>query len=609
MLDPETRHLLTDALRPPDGHRVDVAVATTYTLNLDSLLLAPLAMAAYAHTSENVESVSALALLESVRRYAAKTTVFVQAGGIHVPSQYRRLSAFAEDCVVEVIPPTDHVFHPKVWAVRFVTPEGGYSHRFVCLSRNLTMDRSWDTVLILDENPDATNLVDAASLGEFIRELLTMANPARALKSDRANRIVSLADTISLAKFEAPNPFTRGEIHVFGSSSGSSWPLPARADSLVVISPFLDASTVARLPVTGSSMLVSRDVAFDRIGAGSLTGVESTHVLQPGSDSPDDPDGADGMGESGTPGRPGEVPKGLHAKVFAWDTGKTGHVLTGSANCTGAAFGGNVELSVLLEGPKSLVGAGVLLDAKSGLKRVLQPYSPKNQEPLDDSAFALEREIEKHHGELALCGLILRVGAADAKYLLSLSLRHPVAPLGDTTIRPIAVSKFRALPLDGLRPSWTDLGLIALSPYVVVETCLSRDGVDVTRSCVLQAELLGAPDDLNDQLFREILARGEDILRYLALLLGDPSLDSLIAAFMEGQTEGSANSIGARGFDDLILLEPLVRAAARSDGALDRVNDELEALKDNKGQLPQLSSEFFDLWRVVWEARKVPDGG
>jgi hypothetical protein len=30
MLAPETRTLLTDGLRPPDGFRVDVAVATTY---------------------------------------------------------------------------------------------------------------------------------------------------------------------------------------------------------------------------------------------------------------------------------------------------------------------------------------------------------------------------------------------------------------------------------------------------------------------------------------------------------------------------------------------------------------------------------------------------
>lgn len=37
MLHPDTAVLLTDALRPPAGYRVDQAVATTYTLNLTAI--------------------------------------------------------------------------------------------------------------------------------------------------------------------------------------------------------------------------------------------------------------------------------------------------------------------------------------------------------------------------------------------------------------------------------------------------------------------------------------------------------------------------------------------------------------------------------------------
>lgn len=66
MLEPETRHLLTDALRPADGFGIDIAVATTYTLDLMSLLLAPMAMAAYDQdSSEGMDGVNALALLEA----------------------------------------------------------------------------------------------------------------------------------------------------------------------------------------------------------------------------------------------------------------------------------------------------------------------------------------------------------------------------------------------------------------------------------------------------------------------------------------------------------------------------------------------------------------
>src|SRR5699024_11233771 len=45
MLQPDTSVLLTDALRPPPGHEVDVAVTTTYSLNLTAMLIAPMTFA------------------------------------------------------------------------------------------------------------------------------------------------------------------------------------------------------------------------------------------------------------------------------------------------------------------------------------------------------------------------------------------------------------------------------------------------------------------------------------------------------------------------------------------------------------------------------------
>ena len=45
MLDPDDRHLLVDALKPPPGMVLDVAVGTTFTLDLQALLLAPVSFA------------------------------------------------------------------------------------------------------------------------------------------------------------------------------------------------------------------------------------------------------------------------------------------------------------------------------------------------------------------------------------------------------------------------------------------------------------------------------------------------------------------------------------------------------------------------------------
>src|SRR5690625_702410 len=156
MLHPDTTVLLTDALRPPPGHQVDQAVATTYSLNLTAMLIAPMTFTlAGVDDADELASADPVRLLDAVERHVEHTTVFVQAGGIHAPATHSRIHAFLEDSIHEVLPTKEgHLFHPKLWAVRYIdTTTEQYFHRVVISSRNLTLDISWDTVLVLDEDP------------------------------------------------------------------------------------------------------------------------------------------------------------------------------------------------------------------------------------------------------------------------------------------------------------------------------------------------------------------------------------------------------------------------------------------------------------------------
>src|SRR5699024_2555915 len=95
-LTPETRVLLTHALRPPAGHHVATAVGTTYSLDLTALLLAPMSFALF-NQYDLDEHVDPLQLLDAVQQYSEHTTVFCLAGGIHDPSQYRTILTFTEN--------------------------------------------------------------------------------------------------------------------------------------------------------------------------------------------------------------------------------------------------------------------------------------------------------------------------------------------------------------------------------------------------------------------------------------------------------------------------------------------------------------------------------
>lgn len=603
MLDPGNRHLLTDALRPPSGFSVDAALATTYTVDLHTVLLAPLAMAAYDHAETTVDAATPVALLESVRRHAGHTTVLCQAGGIHVPASYPRLSAFAEGMVGEVAPPPGRTFHPKIWLLRFSAPDGDRLHRFVCLSRNLTGDRSWDTVLVCDEDPEAAYVLDGAPIAGWVTDVLS--NLTRPLTPERRGIIDELCTGIAAARLAVPEPFTEARALPMGFATDTGWPLPASADAWAVISPFLETSALRRLPESsGRRVLLSRPEAFERVGRAAIAGAE-TLVLHALADLTG-PDEADGEPTQHLQRR-GSVPQGLHAKVFVWDEGDTSRVLTGSANCTGAAFGGNVEMSVLMSGPTAECGVDALLgDEDSGLLRITQPHSITASDPVVDPTEAIERAIEEWHVALAASRPVLHVSPAGEEFDLRLEFTLPVDPHGlapRTVVKPVASAHAPRRPILEAA-AWSGISLLGLSPYLLVHTATEVEGAEVERACVVICALQGAPEDRQRRLLRELLASQRDVLRYLMLLLGDLGTADLLEQLARGD-ETSADDSRRRsfglGFDDLVLLEPLLRAAARGDDSLERAHRLLDDLRDDDGELPQLDAEFQQLWQVIYE--------
>src|SRR3954469_23705717 len=137
MLEPHGRSLLFDILKPPEDHTLDVAIATTYTLDLLALLTAPVAFSLFDVDDHNeLLNQDSLTLLESLRRYADKLTVFCHAGQIGLPkAQFPQLE-FLEQSIVQCVPRSGAgAFHPKIWLLRFTGPDGRVTYRLVCLTR------------------------------------------------------------------------------------------------------------------------------------------------------------------------------------------------------------------------------------------------------------------------------------------------------------------------------------------------------------------------------------------------------------------------------------------------------------------------------------------
>ena len=133
MLDPNSRSLLVDSLRPPPGYVFSAGLATTYSLDLTTLLSVPLHLALRSSDDRNAMLQDGVALLEALRRTTDKLAIFCQQGRISAPNLPHVLYGLLEASVIQVRAPQGGVFHPKLWVLRFNRP-GNTDDRFCACS-------------------------------------------------------------------------------------------------------------------------------------------------------------------------------------------------------------------------------------------------------------------------------------------------------------------------------------------------------------------------------------------------------------------------------------------------------------------------------------------
>ena len=235
MLGTRERTLLLDSLRPPSGYRLRRAVGTSFTLDLMALLTAPLAFTFFdAHDDDGAPVADPVALLEALRRHAEKVTLFCQAGMIGVPRPDQPLLAFLEASVIAVQPPhKGGIFHPKLWVLNFQPEEGPAIYRVLCLSRNLTFARTWDTCLRLQGRLSKREggFPRNEPLADLLSALPKLESP-RPVTAELREDLERMAYEIRRVDFKTPRPFKDFRIHNFGLGQRGGWPFPKGGRSL-----------------------------------------------------------------------------------------------------------------------------------------------------------------------------------------------------------------------------------------------------------------------------------------------------------------------------------------------------------------------------------------
>ena len=228
MLAPDDRRLLLDALVPPDGYQLTDGIVTTYSLELDALLLAPSHLVGGASTREDGQPPEErIGLLGALRRASARLSVFFQDGRIGEPSRPHPIYSLLEGIVVPARAKNGGEFHPKVWLLRFRSEQQDVplQMRLLVLSRNLTFDRCWDVSLALDGAVMGRAQAVNRPLSEFISELPLRASHAIA---DRHRlRAERLAQEVRFVDWELPDGYDELKFHALGITEEARRWLPA----------------------------------------------------------------------------------------------------------------------------------------------------------------------------------------------------------------------------------------------------------------------------------------------------------------------------------------------------------------------------------------------
>ncbi len=573
-------------LIPPEGCELTQAVATTYSVDLDTLLSIPVALF-YAQTLEGQLQGKDVELIRAIQQTADMLTIYHQKGQVKVPHSAREIYAYFEGALAPILPDGPFAsFHPKTWVLRYRHKESAddVTYRLIVLSRNLTFDRCWDVAAYLEGKPEA----EALSWNRPLVDFHSWLDQHRPLPNGQR-----FLGELSRVNFAIPECFDDYSFHPVGIPGYESNPVAKRrAERLLCLSPFLHKQAIDTLlgNVDEWLAILSRRTELERLSPALLECFDSYFL------SDMIVDGERLIGTEEGDREPKE--QDLHAKVFLFDDEAGTTWFLGSANATKAAFEHNIEFLLELNATdrdarlntvyKQLLGA-------DGPGQMFIRFEPSEGGKPDVSAKqrAAIRQMEYAILQSPMEGRVERSENRRTYDLtIDLDLRKvPRRPPFSATVRPLvpgshgqglqfgAHSKFR----------FGNIGETHLSRFLHFSVL---DGKDTVRQFLVRIEIKGMPESRLDDIFKSIINSREKFLAYLRFLLtDDPPKEDVTG-------DGNGNGGGGRRTGlEMPIFEQLLITASRNPRRLIEVDRVITSLRDAQGE-SVVPDSFLNLWEV-----------
>lgn len=523
-----------EVLMPPVGYKLERAIGSTYSLDLETLTAVSIALGLIEDTDSELIN-NPISMLSALQKISDRIVVFCEAGQIKLPSKPNALCLTLEKMVVPVSVPFDKrinrypAFHPKTWLLEYSNEDGDKQYRFVVMSRNMTFDHSWDVACALDGDTSSDGEVSAEPIVEFLRFLRKQLNKDLINYSRQYSDLSYMIKTIPQVSFHVENGFSECVIMPMGIGAGgydmaSNWLFTENFHELVVMSPFLTGSVIENFNDPGKTLtgttrtLITRRSELPKITGGKASNFD-VYVMKDdiidGESSISDGEDEQSEQESGK--------QDIHAKIYVRRKYSTTDLYLGSMNASYAAINSNVEMMLRLRTKNSVLNGEKFLDDimgedREGKKNPFELVIPEDMDSSEDTS--LQDQVEQRIKEICRVKMTARVESNDGRYDIRVAADIDDEQDG-VVIRPLRSNKESVLMSE---MAFYSLDMLQLSEFYVASVTIE----DCTLERVIMIPTSGIPEGRDAEIIKNVIKTRNQFIEYVAFILGDDYVQSFL---------------------------------------------------------------------------------
>ena len=572
-------------LAPPAEYETVFAVGTTYSLDLDALIGACIALGLSESTDSALKD-NPLYLLEALRKTSDKLLIFCEAGQIKAPGISNRLHLLLEKMVVEIVMQKAKSFHPKLWLVKYENAEKDTLYRCVVLSRNLTFDRSWDVSVCIEGKPVSEASIDNTKpLSDFLIALVKLVN-RHDIDKIKKKSLLSLSTELQNVEFQLESKIFSGfsfcPVGIPGYNKAHSG-LFKSYNEMLIISPFLSSNIVSEFNAIAltsplPNTLITRRTELAKLKSEAVSKfilfVMKDMVI----------DGEESLSEGDNDDKQSQD---IHAKLYLKTKNSDSELFIGSLNATHSAVNGNIEFMLKLSGKRRNLNVEAFKQDIFGTDERSNPFE---QLELKDHDESITQDIENLDLVIkAICRLksSAKVIETGSEYSVEISLTNYrqndnvfISPLMKPGMEKNLVAETR----------FDNLDLLQLSEFYLIRVT----GTESILRRVIKINTENMPDYRESMIANSIIKNKSDFIQYITFILGDNYLITML------ENTNRSNSFSFNNSEPVpALYEKMLKAAAHSPGKLDEIKQILELITDDS-KIPDGFKELYDLFmRVV----------